>query len=397
MRHKDIQERLHGLDTSAADRLMDEYPPVADTEAQFRKTYDRYLAQTGEQDASPRRSPLRILRFAAYPVAAAACIALILAIAQNAPLTRPDDLTQQETPSTSVTTAPPETTAPLPAAETAAIATTAPVLATQETDVSLPAVTAAAVTQTAPTVTTKTAAASSTVTSAAPSPANASPTNDAGPTPTQAPTEAAPTATDPAPTQAPTEAAPPAVTDPPTTQAPTEAAPPSATDPPTTQAPTDPPGDLVFGSPNVSENGRFTVTPQPGSDTMLLRYELTTDDPVTVTEHRFDVPGFTESGRNIVNVSADVRATTVSLDDDAGQHYSVQIYPYEAFHMTYLTSYYTTAQENVANGLPIYLLASDDPEGIAMVFWDDGCQICFVISQVKDLGQMERLVSRITN
>ncbi len=379
MRHKDIQERLHGLDTSAADRLMDEYPPAADTDAQFRKTYDRYLAQTGEQDASPRRSPLRILRFAAYPVAAAACIALILAIAQNAPLTRPDDLTQQETPATAATTTPPETTAPLPAAETAAIETTAPVLATQETDVSLPAVTAPAVTQTAPSGTTKNAASatSPTVTTAAPSPANASPTNDAGPAPTQAPTEAAPPAvTDPAPTEAPTEAAP-AVTDP---------------------APTDPPTDPPIEAPGgVTASGQFTVTPQPGSDTMLLRYELTTDAPADVTEHRFDVPGFTESGRNVVNVSANVRATTVSLDDEAGQHYSVQIYPYEAFHMTYLTSYYTTAQEVAVNGIPIYLLASDDPEGIAMVFWDDGCQICFVISQVKDLGQMERLVSRIAN
>ena len=354
MRHKDIQERLHGLDPSAADRLMDEYPPAADTEAQFRKTYDRYLAQTGEQDAPLRRSPLRILRFAAYPVAAAACIALILAIAQNAPLTRPDDLTQQETPSTSVTTAPPETTAPLPAAETAAIETTAPVLATQETDVSLPAVTAPAVTQTAPSGTTKNAASatSPTVTTAAPSPANASPTNDAGPAPTQAPTEAA------------------------------------------TPAPTDPPVEAPGG---VTASGQFTVTPQPGGETMLLRYELTTDDPVTVTEHRFDVPGFTESGRNVVNVSGNVRATTVSLDDEAGQHYSVQIYPYEAFHMTYLPTYYTTAQEDTANGLPIFLLATDDPEGIAMVFWDDGCQICFVISQEKDLGQMERLVSRIAN
>ncbi len=338
---------LHRTDAVTAGRIMADYAVECSTEALFQKTYQRYLVQTAApaacmetmavmQDSHP---PRRTWRYSGYAIAAAACLGiclLALGMQERSPIhPLPDD---------SVVEVPPHESA----AET-----------TTETM----------------TETTETTSAQTTCTSPLPVIV----------TETTVFTEIVPEETEETSTPAATQAPP----SPETTPLETEGTSPLATAVATTTETTT--TEMTTTTQPPVSLGTFNVSESSGSF-FQLTYVRANPDPVTEQEHSFAAEGFTLTNTMVQNPDYDFRSVIYNLEDTAGQNYMIQQFRYDYFMPTFSTEYYPLTKSYTIGETSVFLVYREDPETVCHLMWDDGCHICEMTSQYKDLAQMERLV-----
>ena len=347
---------LQHMDDADAESLMEQYPPDWDQERVFRKAYEQYrsMQESGAEgvDAAvsvtgpARERPVsRMLLYGSFAMAAAVCIGVFAGLVHLAKLPPPDDLHKQEltetgTSSTQATTLPTEQTTPQTSVQTSP--------STYPNAADPPAFTVTSVTtvQASTTTVTTTVLPESTTL-----PAETTPPETAAPAPTEPVTEA--------------------VT--------------SETTPPE--------------QPQTS--GHFEVLEPDASGMSTLRYVPDMSEPVTELVHTFKAEGFTILSRETFNTQHDYWSVMFQIRDDDGQHYLVQQFRYPSMYgMEYHTkqfdaNYYLTKEYDLG-GRPAFLLYRDDPDSVCTLIWDDGCHICEMNSQVKDLAKMELLANSQT-
>ncbi len=349
---------LYRTDNATAGVIMQQCPPQWDMDRVFRKAYQGYLAQKQEsvQTEMPFCSELtetveyttehrishRIRRIGGYAGLAAAMLGVFLLVAKVSSLRTPVDNIPGETDHTTTADS---------AETTHAAETTFP----ETTVVSGQLMT---MTTSAPTETT-TAEPHSTETS----------TQTAG-----AGTETAVHVTEPA-------ASGMAVPDTTGTSVTTTEMTTESTQETTTETTTAPP---------VIPQGQFVVGEQSGS-LYQVTYVRENAVPVEEHEHSFAADGFTITGVMEQNPDYDFRSVIYNLEDAAGQHYMVQQFRYDYFMTSFNPEYYPLTRSYTIGGKSVFLIYQDDPEAVCNLMWDDGCHICMMTSQYKDLAQMELL------
>lgn len=351
---------LQHMDDADAGALMEQYPPDWDQERVFRKAYAQYrsMQESGAEgvDAAvsatepARERPVsRMLLYGSFAMAAAVCIGVFAGLVHLAKLPPPDDLHKQEltetgTSSTQATTIPTEQTTPQTSVQTSP--------STHPNAADPPAFTVTSVTTVQASTTTVT-------TTVLPESTTLSPETTALPPETEAPVP----------------------TEPVTEVQPSETAPPEPE------------------PPQVS--GHFEVLEPDASGMSTLRYVPDMSEPVTELVHTFEAEGFTILSRETFNTQHDYWSVMFQIRDDDGQHYLVQQFRYPSMYgMEYHTkqfdaNYYLTKEYDLG-GKPAFLLYRDDPDSVCTLIWDDGCHICEMNSQVKDLAKMELLANSQT-
>ncbi len=352
---------LRHMDDADAESLMEQYPPDWDQERVFRKAYEQYrsMQQSGAEgvDAAvsvtepARERPVsRMLLYGSFAMAAAVCVGVFAGLIHLAKLPPPDDLHKQEltetgTVSTQATTLPTEQTTLQTSVQTSTSTHPNAAVPTELTVTSVTAVTTSTTTVTATTVLPE----STTL----PAETTAPPPETGAPAPTEPVIEVQPS--EPAPTE------------------------------------TEPPQALWH----------FEVLEPDASGMSTLRYVPDMREPVTELVHTFEAEGFTILSRETFNTQHDYWSVMFQIRDDDGQHYLVQQFRYPSMYgMEYHTrqfdaNYYQTREYDLG-GKPAFLLYRDDPDSVCTLIWDDGCHICEMNSQVKDLAKMELLANSQT-
>lgn len=348
---------LYRTDNATAQAIMQHFPPQWDMDRVFQKAYRGYLAQKNEQlqtgipfcseltetveYTTEHRIPHRIRRVGGYAGLAAAMLGVFLLVAKVSSLRAPIDHIPGETDHTSTADS---------AETTHAVETTFP-----ETT----AVSGQLLTTTSAAAETTTAELHSTETSTQ--------TTAAG-------TETAVHITEPA-------ASGMAVPDTTGTSVTTTEMTTESTQETTTETTTAPP---------VIPQGQFMVDEQSGS-LYQVTYVRENAVPVEEHEHSFAADGFTITGVMEQNPDYDFRSVIYNLEDAAGQHYMVQQFRYDYFMSSFNPEYYPLTKSYTIGGKSVFLIYQDDPEAVCNLMWDDGCHICMMTSQYKDLAQMELL------
>lgn len=370
MHHQNIIRTLHRTDAVTAQNIMEQYPAQWDMDRVFRKTYQKYLAakqaemqgaaltDTAAENAVCRNQRTNAQRFwkaGGYAVCAAAYLGIFLFILRtNGQQGEIPKIPQESSdiPHTDTITEPP-TTAPVQGTHTqpptAAQTSMETIMDTIET------------------------------------------TSQTSTELTDAPTEA--TETEPtAQTDAPETQSEPAieVTDTPETSA-VQTEP--ETTPDTTTATTETtPEATAETTTTAAAAGHFEVDETaPAGQFRNVRYVRTEDTPVEERVHGFAAEGFTVTRTEEVNGEHDFRSMNYFIEDtDGQQHYVVQQFRYDYFGVSISPSHLWRTYEIA--GKPVIIIYEENPESLCTLLWDDGCHVCLMNSQYKDLAKMELLM-----
>ncbi len=346
---------LHRTNDATAQAIMQQYPPQWDMDRVFRKAYQGYLAQKNDslQAAVPFSSEVtetveytpensvsrRIRRFSGYAGIAAAMVGVFLLIAKTNSLHTPVDRIPDETnPSTT--------------AETTEVMPETTYESTGESGF-IPVFTEGSASETT----------ASTMES----------TN----------TETIPTQTEAFMTEVPASGT--AVIEI-TTSVTTEATAESTTETTATET-----------TPTTQSHGQFIIEdPTSAAASYTIRYARESDVPVEKHEHDFEAEGFTLTQKTEYNEQYDFHSTYYSLQDGNGQNYAVNQFQYDYFSTTCNPGSGDLMKQYTIGGKSAILLYQEDPDALCRLIWDDGCHVCVMYSQYKDLANMEILLQSQT-
>lgn len=366
MNHQNQIQSLYRTDAATASRLMEQYPPQWNMEKVFQKTYQRYLAETKESmqgavitdsecmEITECRTQTgtagRFRRAGGYAVFAAAYIGVFLFILKMGDMPPTEDLpdTTNESETTFTQTEPDEgTTTAVHSTESGTTATTA---------VSAETTTATSVSE-----------------------SSAETTSTAEPT---AETTAAP----PPESQAVTEVTS-AVTIPLTETTSETTAPPETETTPETTMPvqiTEPNGQFVIDDPTAS------------APYYTIRYARESSRAVEEHDHSFGAEGFTLTRKVDYNAEYEFRSTYYSFTDEKGQQYAVNQFQYDYFSFNYNPDSGELMKQYTLGGKSVILIYQEDPAALCRLIWDDGCHVCVMYSEYRDLAAMELLMQSQT-
>lgn len=363
MDHKNTIKSLYRTDETTARNIMEHYPPQWNMDRVFQKSYQKYLAQKKEAPqeesvvvsecteisdcAGAVRTPRRVWRTGSYFIFAAASVGMFLFLFRvsntEPPTTRFPDATNESQADPPENDLQGETTA---AVQTEYSGTT---FITEVTS---------------------------------------SPENSAESTSTTAAETIAPASTQPAETELPdqTTAAVIAETVPltetaavPETSSETTAFTETETTPETTQT-----------TPVTEPHGYIEVAESGGS--RQLTYARASDVQLQECEHSFEADGFTLTEKVEYNAEYEYRSMHYSLIDENGQQYAINQFRYDYFSF----SSSDLMREYSIGGKTAYLFYQEDPDALCRLIWDDGCHVCVMYSQYKDLANMELLLQSQT-
>lgn len=367
MNDNNMIRSLYRTDDAAAGVIMQQYPPQWDMERVFQKAYQGYLAQKKEQlqmempfsseltetveYTTESRISRSIRRAGGYAGLAAAMIGVFLFVFKGASMRPPVDQIPDET-------IPPTTTA----SETEITTSTTEETIYETTAVSafIPANTTAPETTASGTESTTVVTSTETAKMQTEAIVTASPASG---TAMSCTTETSVT----------------------TTEMPTES----------TQATTT--TETTTTVPPVIPQGHFEVSEQSGS---FFQITYVREDASAVEEHThsFAAEGFTLTNTSVRNPDYDYRSVIYNLEDAAGQSYMVLEYRYAYFMPSFNPESYPLTKSYTIGGKTVFLVYQEDPESLCHLMWDDGCHVCHITSQYKDLANMELLVlNQITN
>lgn len=365
MEYRNMINVLHRTDAVTAQNIMEQYPAQWDMDKIFRRTYQKYLAakQAEMQGAvlndvatelavcrKQHTNTQRFWRAGGYAVCVAAYLGIFLFILRTngqpteIPEIPPDN---REFPHTDSITEPP---------------TTAPVQGTH----TQPPTTAQTSTETIVNVVETTFQTSTEL--------------------TDAPTEA-------------TETEPPAQTDAPETQTVPAI---EVTDTPETSAVQTEPETIPDTTTTTTETTPETTTTAavsgyfevdetaPAGQFRNVRYVRAEDAPVEERVHGFAAEGFTVTRTEEVNGEYDFRSMNYFIEDTDGQHYMVQQFRYDYFDVSISPTRLWRTYEIA--GKPVIIIYEENDESVCTLLWDDGCHVCLMNSQYKDLAKMELLI-----
>lgn len=359
MKQNNAIRSLHRTNDTTAQAIMQQYPPQWDMERVFQKAYQGYLAQKEEtlQGAVPFSSEVtetveytpenqlsrRIRRFSGYAGIAAAMVGVFLLIAKTNSLHTPVDRIPDETnlATTAETTAEgmQETTF-----ESSGESGFVPVFTEGFTAETTASIAESTNTETFSTQT------------------------DAIVTEVPASGTAAPDSTETAVT---------------TTMNTTSE---SATETTTTET-----------TPAAQSHGQFIIEdPTSAASSYTIRYARESDVPVEKHDHAFEADGFTLTQRTEYNEEYDFHSTYYSLQDGNGQNYAINQFQYDYFSTTYNPGSGDLMKQYTIGGKSVILLYQEDPGALCRLIWDDGCHVCVMYSQYKDLANMELLLQSQT-
>ncbi len=371
MHYQNIIRTLHRTDAVTAQNIMEQYPAQWDMDRVFRKTYAKYLAAkqsemqgavltdtAAENDVcrKQRTNAQRFWKAGGYAVCAAAYLGIFLFILRtNGQQGEIPKIPQESSdiPHTDSITEPP-TTAPVQGTHTqpptAAQTNTETIVDTAET------------------------------------------TSQTSTELTDAPTEAAETAP-PIQTDAPETQSAPAIevtAAPETSAAQTESE--TTPDTTTTTTETNPETTTTAAVPGYFEVDETA----PAGQFRNVSYVRAEDTPVEEREHGFAAEGFTVTRTEEVNGEHDFRSMNYFIEDTDGQHYMVQQFRYDYFGVSISPTRLWQTYEIA--GKPVIIIYEENPESLCTMLWDDGCHVCLMNSQYKDLAKMELLMQgQITN
>ncbi len=367
MDHRNTIRLLHRTDAATAQQIMEQYPAQWDMDKVFRRTYQKYLAAKQAQEVADaaaesavcqkqRTNAQRFWKTGGYAVCAAAYLGIFLFILRtNGQPTEIPEIPQESSdiPHTDTITEPP-TTAPVQGAHTQ------------------PPTAAQTSTETIVNIVETTSQTSTELSDA--------PTESAETEPT-AQTDAPETQTAPA-----VEVT--AV--PETTTAHSE----SDTTPDTTTTTTETTPETTT---TAAVLGHFEVDETaPAGQFRNVSYVRAENTPVEERVHGFAAEGFTVTRTEEVNGSHDFRSMNYFIEDTDGQHYMVQQFRYDYFGVSVSPTRLWRTYEIA--GKPVIIIYEENAESVCTMLWDDGCHVCLMNSQYKDLAKMELLMQgHITN
>ncbi len=350
---------LHRTNDAAAQAIMQQYPPQWDMERVFQKAYQGYLAQKNDSlqatvpfssevtemvEYTPENSlSSRIRRFSGYAGIAAAMVGVFLLIAKtnslHTPIDQIPDVTNPSTTTETTAEAMQETTY-----ESIGQSGFIPVF----TEGSAEETTASTMESTAmETLPTQTAA----IVTESPVSGTAAPDS----------TETAMTTT---------------------TETTTE----STTGTTTTET-----------TPTTESHGKFIIEdPTDASSSYTIRYARESDVPVEKHEHSFAADGFTLTKQTEYNEEYEFHSTYYSLEDENGQKYAINQFQYDYFSSTYNPDSGELMKQYMIGDKSAILIYQEDPNALCFLIWDDGCHVCMMYSQYKDLANMELLLQSQT-
>lgn len=387
-----ILKSLHRTDESTAHAIMQQYPAQWDMDKIFQKTYQKYLAQTKEktqeevflenecEEALKCRKEIsmahRFRRVGSFACCAAAYIGIFLFVLQmddTAPHTdhSPNATNNSDFNILEVDRTEKATTA----ASDEQHKTETQMTSTIQTDPPETTITSEAVT---------TPLESSTEQSEQDAP-NAIETTETTMLPEPLPPESTEMELT-EPTE-PVTVPPPMESEPSDTTSFTETIPTETETTTTTEAP---PMEQAFGYFEVNE-------PANPGEFYQITYVRENTEPVEEHEHSFAAEGFTVTEMRELNPDFDFRSMYYTIEDENGQHYAVEQMRYAYFGRGFNSTlnYQTKAYE--IGGKPVLLLYREGEGSVCTLMWDDGCHVCAMTSQLKDLDKMELLVqSQIT-
>lgn len=139
--------------------------------------------------------------------------------------------------------------------------------------------------------------------------------------------------------------------------------------------------------------GYFEVQgPSNPGEFFTVRYNRESNTPVEEHNHSFAAEGFWITDEQVWNPGYDYRSVVYKLEDAAGQHYMVRQCRYDYFMPSFNPEYYPLTKSYTIGGRTVFLVYQEDPDSVCSLMWDDGCHVCEINSQYKDLANMELLV-----
>lgn len=150
-------------------------------------------------------------------------------------------------------------------------------------------------------------------------------------------------------------------------------------------------------TPATQSHGQFIIEdPTNAAASYTIRYARESDVPVEKHEHTFEADGFTLTQRTEYNEEYDFHSTYYSLQDGNGQNYAVNQFQYDYFSTTCNPDSGELMKQYTIGGKFVILLYQEDPGALCRLIWDDGCHVCVMYSQYKDLANMELLLQSQT-
>ncbi len=358
MNHNNRIGLLHQADDATAGAIMQQYPPQWDMDRIFQKAYQGYLAKKQEQvqtvmpfssevtdDAActePNGISRNLRRVCGYAGLAAAMLGVFLLVYNVSLLRLSVDRVPDETAPTIISSFPEETTC-----ESTSVSGVVPV----STDVSE--------TETAASGTESSTASTSTENTLPPPEAIVTEMPETG------------------------------IVTPDTTASDISSE---------TDLTTAPPETTTTETATVTKShGQFIIEDLTGEATYYtIRYARESDAAVEKHEHAFEAEGFTLVRQTEYNEQYDFHSTYYSLEDENGQQYAVHQFQYDYFSSVYNPDSGDLMKQYTLGGKSAILLYQDDPNALCRLIWDDGCHVCEMYSQYKDLANMELLMQSQT-
>lgn len=128
--------------------------------------------------------------------------------------------------------------------------------------------------------------------------------------------------------------------------------------------------------------------------TDLVYIRADDEDPSPeVHSHSFSAKGFTVEEEK--ELSPGIHYFKI-VDDNTGQNYIMNTYIYEAFRPSYNPEYVYNLTNTEINGRAACIIdKGNDPEGVCTLYWNDGCHISTITSQLKDYETMRFIAENL--